>query len=265
MTLSLAHLRDQEVIELTQENMVDIMRKWSNCTDAFQVIEDDECFRVTSSIPHPLFNNVLKTNVEFDSKRFVKSIRKEYKKRKTPFLWRLWDHDKPKDIETLLMKNGGQKFQSTTLMAIDLDEFDPFSERPPELMVQTLKYGADARKFAECTCTTFGIPNEMKVPVTEIIEMQDQNIGNYIGYIGSTAVGTATRFYSNGIAGIYNVATLPQFQGKGIGMEILNSLLLDVKQDGYQTVILHATPAGLRLYEKLGFQAYGEMKQYFFE
>jgi ribosomal protein S18 acetylase RimI-like enzyme len=132
-------------------------------------------------------------------------------------------------------------------------------------MVQTLINGADARKFAECTCTTFGIPDELKVPVTEIIAMQDQNIENYIGYIGNTAVGTATRFYSNGIAGIYNVATLPKFQGKGIGLEIMTSLLLDAKQDGYQTVILHATPAGIRLYEKLGFQAYGEMKQYFFE
>lgn len=32
----------------------------------------------------------------------------------------------------------------------------------------------------------------------------------------------------------------------------------------FKTAILHATPAGLRLYEKLGFQKFGEMKQFLF-
>ncbi|MDR6999273.1 putative N-acetyltransferase YhbS [Neobacillus niacini] len=57
---------------------------------------------------------------------------------------------------------------------------------------------------------------------------------------------------------------MPDLQGKGIGMEIMTASLLRAKLEGYQTAILHATPAGLRLYEKLGFIKYGEMRQYLF-
>lgn len=264
MNFSLEDLTVPEVIKLTQDNMIGLMHTWGGLSDALQVIEDENCFRIKSPLKHPLFNNILKTNVVQDVHRFVDSIVNDYKSQQIPFLWRIWDHDEPVEIGSVLLENGAQQIPGTILMAINLDTFQPLTPPLPELTIQTIGMKRDAVNFSQCACTSFGIPKQFLEPIGELIHKEDPNIVNFVGYVDDTVVSTATLYYRNGIAGIYNVATLLDFQGKGIGMDIMTALLLKAKLDGYHTAILHATPAGLRLYEKLGFSKYGEMKEYLF-
>ncbi|MGG1400325.1 GNAT family N-acetyltransferase [Bacillus salipaludis] len=264
MNFSLNNLTVPEVIKATQDNMIGLMHTWSELSDELQVIEDESSFRIKSTLKHPLFNTILKTRVDRDVHAFVESIVNEYKSQQTPFLWRIWDHDTPVEIGSVLLENGAQQVPGTILMAINLDSFQPLTQPLPELTIQTIGMKRDAVNFSQCACTSFGIHKQFLEPIGELIYKEDPNIVNFVGYVDDTVVSTATLFYHNGIAGIYNVATLPDFQGKGTGMEIMTALLLKAKLDGYHTAILHATPAGLRLYEKLGFIKYGEMKGYLF-
>ncbi|MDQ0197899.1 GNAT family N-acetyltransferase [Neobacillus ginsengisoli] len=264
MKLSLSELENHKVVQLTQDNMISLMRFWASCTSYFQAIEDEKIFRVKSSLPHPLVNNIIKSNIEQGALEFVKTTIQDYKEHHIPFLWRLWDHDTPQDIGNILIDNSALQIHNTVLMAIDLASFQPLSELLPDLKIQAVRNHEGAAAFTVCSSAAFGIPDFLRNAVTETMAKQDQNIENYVGYLGGTAVTTATSFYSDGIAGIYNVSTLPEFQGKGMGMEIMTALLLKAKLDGYKMAILHATPAGIRLYEKLGFHKYGEMRQFLF-
>ncbi|WP_413298772.1 N-acetyltransferase [Bacillus sp. 1P10SD] len=264
MKQSINELENHEVVMITQENMVELMRFWNNRSSAFNMVENENGSLVKSPIPHPLFNNVIKTTINKNVTESVKHIINDYRERNVPFLWRVWDHDMPNNIGETLIENGGQQIPSTTLMAIDLQAFHPLTETYPELTIKKVSNLQDGKAFAGCTSSAFRIPDELTATVAEVMSKQDQNIANYVGYLIGTPVSISTIFYHNGIAGIYNVGTLPEFQGKGIGVEMMTTILLKAKLDGYKTAILHSTHAGKRLYEKLGFNACGEMRQYLF-
>lgn len=251
-------------MRITQDNMVELMRFWSQCSDSFHVVEDEQIFRVKSALPHPLFNNILRTSINHDVTKSVIDIISDYKEQNVPFLWRIWDYDTPANIAEILLENGGQQIPSTTLMAIDLDFFHPLTEPYPGLTIQRVKNKQDGLKFSICASGAFGIPANLTNTMAELMAKQDQNTTNYVGFINGTAIATASIFYHNDIAGIYNIGTLTEYQGKGIGLEMMTTILLKAKLDGYKTAILHSTSAGKRLYEKLGFNTFGDMKQYLF-
>lgn len=64
-------------------------------------------------------------------------------------------------------------------------------------------------------------------------------------------------------AGIYMVATLSSFQGKGFGKALMEYAQARAAARGYAFVVLHSTKAGLNLYNNLGYQTFGKLILYF--
>ncbi len=54
---------------------------------------------------------------------------------------------------------------------------------------------------------------------------------------------------------LLNMYTAPLFRGQGLALAIVHEALQDARTRGVRKVILHATDAGRRIYDKLGFQA----------
>jgi len=59
---------------------------------------------------------------------------------------------------------------------------------------------------------------------------------------------------------ILNVYTHPNFRRRGLARELMQAALGWCKQNGVDTVILHASPAGRALYESMGFAPTNEMR-----
>lgn len=66
----------------------------------------------------------------------------------------------------------------------------------------------------------------------------------------------------NGVAGIYFVATLEEFRGKGLGAFMTAAPLRLAKSHGYRVGILHASDMGMSTYRRLGFQDHGTATVY---
>ena len=75
-------------------------------------------------------------------------------------------------------------------------------------------------------------------------------------YDGERIVGVA-RALSDGLfqAAVYNVALDEEYQGKGIGRQLIGKLLEQLKG---QNVILYTHPHTVEMYEKFGFRDLGE-------
>ena len=74
---------------------------------------------------------------------------------------------------------------------------------------------------------------------------------------------SAGMFYQNkDVAGLYFIATLPQFRGKGFASALVRQLIAGCFQRGVEEVVLHASGAGRLLYEKMGFVAAGPISTY---
>lgn len=55
-------------------------------------------------------------------------------------------------------------------------------------------------------------------------------------------------------AGIYHVATLPQYRGQKLGKALTIAALQSARRAGYKEAILFATPSGFPIYHQPGFQ-----------
>ncbi|HEY1030675.1 MAG TPA: GNAT family N-acetyltransferase [Flavipsychrobacter sp.] len=76
-----------------------------------------------------------------------------------------------------------------------------------------------------------------------------------LGKMHDVAVSTVL-VYCGETAGIYMVATLPEYQKKGIGKAMMGYAEQLVYESGYPSALLHSTQSGLPLYKSLGYTLY---------
>ncbi len=77
----------------------------------------------------------------------------------------------------------------------------------------------------------------------------------HVGYLDGVPVATSGSVRSDGVVGIYNIATAPEFRGRGIA-EAMTRRTVDCafRAGGPVPVVLQSTSHGLRIYQKLGFE-----------
>ncbi|HEX4932516.1 MAG TPA: GNAT family N-acetyltransferase, partial [Gemmatimonadaceae bacterium] len=77
---------------------------------------------------------------------------------------------------------------------------------------------------------------------------------SYLAYADGVPVATSSVFYAAGVAGLYDIATLPAWRGRGIGSAVTRTPLLAARGRGYRAAVLQSSSKGVRLYERLGFR-----------
>jgi GNAT superfamily N-acetyltransferase len=99
------------------------------------------------------------------------------------------------------------------------------------------------------------------VPIAWFREVFDshsvwERFASYVAYVDGEAVSTAAVVQGADVLGVYNVATLPEHQYHGYGEAVMRYALEDARRvSGIERSILQSTPAGLRLYERMGYRA----------
>lgn len=77
---------------------------------------------------------------------------------------------------------------------------------------------------------------------------------HFIASIDGVPVGASSLFCWGGLAGIYNMCTLPAYRSRGVASALLARLIEAAQQAGSEAIALVPTPAGRRLYERFGFR-----------
>ena len=82
----------------------------------------------------------------------------------------------------------------------------------------------------------------------------DRFIG-WVGYMDGEPVSTAATVIGGGAFGVYNVATMPEHQKRGYGETVMRHAIAEAqRRHGIAHTILQSTPAGHRLYQRMGFR-----------
>ncbi len=101
---------------------------------------------------------------------------------------------------------------------------------------------------------------EQECPAIEEFDEQDNVAEHYLGYSADQpAIVCRVLYVSDNVAKIGRIATLKEFRGKGFATALLTSIIKKLRENANISEIqMSAQEHAIGLYEKLGFEAYGE-------
>jgi ribosomal protein S18 acetylase RimI-like enzyme len=132
----------------------------------------------------------------------------------------------------------------------------------PRLDIRRVGDAATREAFCTIGSVCFHVPEPWFLEVFDGESVWDRFAG-YVGYLNGEPIATTAAVLGGGAVGIYNVATLPQFQRRGYGEAVMRHALADARAlHGVERSILQSTPAGYRLYERMGYRTVTQVAVY---
>jgi ribosomal protein S18 acetylase RimI-like enzyme len=210
----------------------------------------------TSGLPLPFFNQVM-TIAEAADAASVEAGVDELRARRVPFQVRirsgLDDHIVPA-IEALgLHEDPDEAFPAMTLHPIPDDIADP-ATMPEGLEVRRADDAAGLADHVNVVAAAFGLPLEIARQFLVLEELAMPGFELYAGYVDGRAVSSSLGYVADGTVGIYNVATLREARGLGLGGALTRYAIAEGRRRGATVAILQASAMGRHLYETIGFR-----------
>lgn len=219
---------------------------------------------VITDVPFSLCNSVVMPcwgEEEADAR--IDEVLAAGRERGVPQLWWTGQTCAPVDlVERLEARGVVSDVEPMPGMALSLAALPPASETPvpSALRIEPVIDAAGLAAFAEPLGSAFGFPpGGLASVIAAFADFAasgvDDELHHWVGFEGKRPVAGASVLIRDGVAGLYNVSTVAQSRGRGFGAALSVAALRGAADAGAATAILHASPSGLPIYERLGFQA----------
>ncbi len=90
----------------------------------------------------------------------------------------------------------------------------------------------------------------------------DLPLTNWVARLDGVPVAAAALFVAAGVAGIYNVCTVPEARGRGIGGAVTVAAIDVGARLGLPIAVLGASDLGFPVYHRLGFREVSRLRSY---
>ncbi len=128
--------------------------------------------------------------------------------------------------------------------------------RRSELEIRRVTNAATMQEFCHIGSICFQVPLHWFAEVYDTHERLSGPMLGWVGYYKGAAVATAATVESEDAVGIYNLATLMPFRERGFAETMLRHAVAETAGSSTtKPLVLQSTKQGLRLYQRLGFQA----------
>lgn len=163
-----------------------------------------------------------------------------------------------------LERRGLSYIADTPGMAIELDSLAAQAAVLPHLQIESVASAHALHEWNEVFVPGYGLPPAWGAACEVFCQAVGYQlpIRNYTGLLDGRPVATATLFLAAGVAGIMNVATLPEARRRGIGAAMTAAALLDGRSLGYRIGVLQSSEQGYPVYRRLGFSEVCKMDHF---
>ena len=220
--------------------------------------------RWETDLQHPWFNGVLVDRPpEPRDEQLAQDLRAYFQTRGARhWSWWVGQPGRPGDWAGLLKQAGMWLEHDTPGMALPLERLSAADPAVPGLEIQPVASRDELETWSEVFVRGYGLPLDWARPYAGMLAGigLDWPARNYLGLLEGKPVASASLFLGAGVAGIYNVATLPEARRRGIGTAMTVAPLLEARQKGYRAGILQSSQAGYPVYHQLGFEQYCEVE-----
>ncbi|HSV42809.1 MAG TPA: GNAT family N-acetyltransferase [Methanomassiliicoccales archaeon] len=165
-------------------------------------------------------------------------------------------------LDKLLIKRGLVETDPATGMVTDLAEVER-APWPDGLEISLANDDKGMADFIRVTAEGFDIPDGLWGGWSALmLSNTGPEFNHFVGYLGGKPVSASMALHRGDIASFYNIVTLEDARGKGIGGAITRESMLHAKGKGIRTGILEASKMGLPVYERLGFRKVCEFRMF---
>jgi ribosomal protein S18 acetylase RimI-like enzyme len=229
--------------------------------------ENAKFTRWHTPLAHPWFNGALCSGPfeEADMGFVADTIEYFRKKGVGIFTWWLEPPLQASAWEPALAKQGFRLSNNTTGMALALESLEETAPALDGLEIRAVEDDDDLRTWVEVFTKGYGLPTAWMEDIFDVLLRLGLEfpIKNYLGLLHGKAVSTSALFYGGGVAGIYNVSTVPEARGQGIGAALTHIPLLEARERGYHIGILQSSQMGFAVYRRLGFKHLGQIQNFY--
>jgi ribosomal protein S18 acetylase RimI-like enzyme len=223
---------------------------------AAELYDQPDLFWVATNIPFPAFNGVVRAHLRPETiTPTITTTLQCFTRRHVPMLWLVGPSTQPPDLGTHLIALGLTHLGDDPGMAIDLHTLPTDLSLPTGFTLEPIAELSTLRTW--CGFTDQAVVAEGLFAWGQTLGFApDREIVHFLGRLDGRPVATATLVLGGGVAGIYNVMTVPDSQRRGIGTLMTVRPLEVARARGYQLGVLQSSKMGYPLYRRLGFQDY---------
>jgi ribosomal protein S18 acetylase RimI-like enzyme len=231
-----------------------------------KIVESPELVLIDSGLASDTFNLVCRARMERErALERAPEVIEYFRGAGRLFTWWVGPADRPADLGDILSAARLERVESEVAMAADLSRLPSIAELPG-FRIERVRTAAQLADFAGVIGGTQDTPDpdvlrfyELAAP---LLLTEEAPLWFYVGYLDNLPVATAEVTVAGGVAGLYNISTLPPYRRRGFGTAMTVRPLVEAREARSETAVLQASSEGVGLYSRVGFQAYGKITEY---
>jgi len=224
---------------------MEVLKLFESFYDAMKPAEENSqrAFVWLTDIPHPLFNAVMHLSCAQVSTTVDALIEKTASR--TPLSFWVHPYNRAQGLIETLKERDFAPVITCPLMV--------WSARPVTVAESDIRpANGDWEAFNQIIRTAFHFNELVKDRYAALLEKCP--IENYLIYLGGKPVGTGSLFPYGQKGGIFNIATLAEYEGRGCARSMMQFLMHRAHQLGIQQLVLLSSPKAEGLYRSLEFK-----------
>ena len=217
-----------------------------------------ECWYSSSFVP--VFNGAAILDPVQINRETLGAIENYFRWRGRPFSVMCLDTLVP-HAQGLFARFGYSAYDSMPAMWLD---GAPLDDPPasPDLAISRITMPGPLSAFRSILSEVFRLsPSEVSLVLSERA-LSVLHARHYLGTMHGAAAATATLVLSEGVAGVWNVGTMPAYRHRGVAAAMMRHILAEARGVGYASSMLLASDEGVPLYRRLGYRALGMVQVY---
>jgi GNAT superfamily N-acetyltransferase len=165
------------------------------------------------------------------------------------------------DSAARLRGMGYSEFDATPAMWLDGPP-NHWDTEAGELKITRVQTPRDLAHYRSILRRIFMIPGEEIDLVLGPRALDVTGARHYLGWMDGEPVATTSLVLSGPVPGIWNVGTLLYYRRRGIGAELMYHALAEAASLGHTSSMLLASPEGLPLYRRLGYETISTVRMF---
>jgi ribosomal protein S18 acetylase RimI-like enzyme len=201
-------------------------------------------------------NWIFRLNREMlDQEEFIKSLTDRIKNKEIPPFLVTLEPDQPERFYALAEKYGMKQINRWTGMAITKEDYKPLPERGERHTIVEVHNNDIISDWISVVNSSLFNSTTLETTIVEKL-YQRGPLKLYLGYQNKFPVSTSMSFETGSTAGLYMIATMEIYRGKGWGTLLTRYAMDKCFQNNTHMIILHASKMGERIYRNIGFKEY---------